>query len=237
MAVNEIKFVKQIQSKFDPYLTTILLALLLIGWYEVEWVVLILWGSGELNQWLFAVESISKPTPGWIFAGISHDPARPLRHLGFNVVVLLLFGGFAERHLRNYEYLIFFVGVGIASNLLQVMILPSSGAVNGASGAILGLMMYSTYHFVSSHDDQLSFEPQDGPLLQATLEGMGWVLKVSTVFVLPIAVPLYTMGQLSGFISSGGTAVVSHAAGLFLGVYGHYLQPVFGDGYCGVSGG
>lgn len=76
-------------------------------------------------------------------------------HLAFNVAMLLMFGGFAEQHLRRHEYLAFFFIVGTAASFANLIFWPNNAPSLGASGAIFGLIGYSLYHYVQNHEENL----------------------------------------------------------------------------------
>jgi membrane associated rhomboid family serine protease len=78
-------------------------------------------------------------------------------HLGGNMLGLLLFGPHVEEALGRLEYLLFYIGCGVAAGLLHVVIsatlLPAAAAVPmvGASGALFGVLGLFAVRFYRAH--------------------------------------------------------------------------------------
>jgi len=64
-----------------------------------------------------------------------------LFHLGFNALYLWIFGDTVEDRLGHARFLLLYLGCGVASCLVQVLINPDSSIpMVGASGAIAGIL-------------------------------------------------------------------------------------------------
>lgn len=209
---------------------TVSLAILLTLWYLVEWAVLAGTLDVELFQWLFTVESATRPTPGWLLAPLSHSIAHPYGHFVVNITMLLAFGGAAEPHVRDRDYLVFFASVGVATGLIAVTLRPSSAPLNGASGAIFGLSGYTLYHYPRNHYDRLRLDDLEEA---GRIDGL-W--QVTTAIFPAVAFPyisLLLLFQLVGVLAPGRSAVIAHASGFLLGVLFEFLQPLLSGKPCG----
>lgn len=192
-----------VDKRLQDYGLTIMLAAVLMVWYVVQ---LFVWNlyDDSFFQWLFTFESLTGPTPGWILSTFSHGYPG---HLYYNVGMLLVFGGFAEPHLRRREYLVFFIVVGSAASFVNLVFRPEDAPSVGASGAIYGLVLYSLYHYVRNHDDQL--------LPTTSIDGrFGWVrtlLKSVMVSLGFLLVSLQTLLELVGILHCPTTSQSTEA--------------------------
>jgi membrane associated rhomboid family serine protease len=218
-------------QRLRRYRVTLALAAFMLGWYGFQSAVYGRWSPARL-RWLFTVESLGHPTPGWLFSTFSHGFTDPLGHLLPNVGMLVLFGGLAESHLREWEYVAFVVVVGSLASLTSVGIDPTRAPILGSSGAIYGLVTYATLHIVRHHPDRLSLNGGDEPtLLRAASRSTFTVV----VLVLPVAVFCQVAVQVAGLLPSGHSAILAHAVGASLGLLYEYAQPVVGRP-CGSAG-
>jgi membrane associated rhomboid family serine protease len=177
-------------------------------------------GVESLLWWLFGFPAVefwfaagADPSPGWLLAPLGH---QSLVHLLGNVLVLVLFGSYAEEVLAEAETYFVFVVAGVAGNAAQVSSYlvadVESGAV-GASAAVLGLV---TFHAVRS--------------LRALRAGSQsfasryWGLAGGVVVVLLLANDLLTFSPWTG------TAEYAHLAGVMVGVGGALSHPFAAPG-------
>lgn len=198
------------------YRVTFLLVLLLIGWYELQILTALFFdfGISEIRHW-FKLSVKGGANPGWLVAGISHQFPPGYDHLGYNVLLLAVFGSLAERHLTTRQYVLFFLGAGFMSLFLDSLYWAFQGTnavVMGSSGAVFGLTGFYCYHSVRHHEKLLTLSPAD-PGRRRHLR----ITRTILVIVLPISVVLLLTAELLGFKSSGDSATVAHLAGFILG--------------------
>lgn len=206
----------------ETYSVTLLLALGLVLWFEVQLLVFHYYSAAAF-QWFFTVKSVIPASPGWLLSVISHGTWP---HLGVNAAMLLLFGGLAEPHLGRREYVAFFVGVGTVASLAAVAVRPGNAPLVGASGAVFGFLGYSLYHEARRHDHRL-FPGHER--VRGVFRDERALLKVSMIGVaFPLVILQIGLG-LTGAVPRGNTAVWSHAFGFFCGVLYEYWQPLVTD--------
>lgn len=224
MVATDTKVLKTVDKRLQEYGLTITLATVLIVWYLIQLFVFNLYDD-SFFQWLFTFESVTRPTPGWVLSTFSHGYRG---HLYLNVGMLLVFGGFAEPHLRRREYLLFFIVVGSAASFVNLVFRPEDAPSVGASGTIYGLVSFSLYHYARHHGDQL--HPS------ASTQGwFGWersVLKSVMVSLGFLLIGLQTLLQLVGILPSGESAVGAHAVGFLCGIVYEYWQPILSERQC-----
>lgn len=226
------RWVKAFQTR---YTVTAILVFFLILWYEIQLLAVGLFDPPkETIQYWFTMRSITHPTPGWLFAPISHAFPPKYSHLIGNVGIIAVFGGLAERHLSPRSYLAFFIVTGFLGAALHTANVNLGGelaAVKGASAAAYGLMFYSTYHIAQQHDDELLI----GKSVDTGAEWMRIMPRFTyswVVLLVPIWVALHLLMKLTGILSAGDVAVDGHATGALLGVCFVYFQPVMEDLPC-----
>jgi membrane associated rhomboid family serine protease len=76
-----------------------------------------------------------------------HDPSSPL-HIFFNMFVLYSFGPQVAARMGRNRFLLFYLVAGVAASASYVLLGPLTGLEHvavGASGAILGLLVYFTF--------------------------------------------------------------------------------------------
>ena len=122
-------------------------------------------------------------------------------HLFFNGLILYFFGSALEQRIGSKRLLALFLGAGLSSALVQAVIFP--GAVIGASGGLMGVLMVLT-------------------LLAPTMQVIFWF------FPLPLWVmtALFVVLDVMGFFNPGaGIAHLAHLVGLGIGAaYGLHLK-------------
>lgn len=209
----------------ERYLVTVLLALGLVLWFELQLLVYH-FHSAAAFRWLFTVRSVAPTRPGWLLSVVSHGTWR---HLGVNVVMLLVFGGLAEPHLDRREFVAFFLCVGTVSSLAAVAVRPPHAPLVGASGALFGFLGFSLYHEARRHDHDLFPRRRRGDVVPTELT----FLKVATVGVVFPAAALQVALGVAGAVPTGNTAVRTHAFGFLLGVLYEYWRPLLTGRRCG----
>ena len=148
-------------------------------------------------------------------ANFLHDTGTlALAHIGFNMLMLFMFGRELESRLGALDFTIFYLSAGIFAMLAQVTFSHLFGRdvqVVGASGSVMGLLMLFCL-----------LDPQR---------------RVQILFF-PVAIPLWVIGALAiaysflgagaGASSQGGngpaTAHVAHLGGLLGGVLYRYVD-------------
>jgi membrane associated rhomboid family serine protease len=202
---------------------TILLSAFLIAWYVVEIEVVRARGFDAFRTY-FVVGALGTPRPAWVLAGVSH---LTLAHLLNNVAVLLLYGWFAERHLGSGRFLGLFFVASVATTLVQAAQFALVGAdrgVMGASGAILAVATYFSWHYFRHHADERPREGSEAVLAYVVaLSGLGFPAVLLASDFLP------------GFELLRGTAEYGHLAGAVLGVAFEYGQSA-SRGLCPLTG-
>ena len=134
------------------------------------------------------------PTPAWILSLFAHGSVR---HLGVNIVGLLMYGMVLEQYVARKTYLGVYVSTGLLAGLIHTNLTQNSGA--GASGAIMGIVgFYSAIYL-------------------ALYRPIGWNDAAENVrYVLAILGPLVIAAQYAvDYVNSGGYA---HVAGGIIGI-------------------
>jgi membrane associated rhomboid family serine protease len=194
-----------IPSRTVPFVTVGLIALnVLVFLYQVTL------GPTELRMFMAAYAVI----PAWFWPPslvTSQFLHAGWMHIIWNMVYLWIFGDNVEDRLGHVGYLIFYLGVGAAAALLQVVFNPFSGIpMVGASGAIAGVM---GAYFV--------LYPQSRVLTAIFILFFFDLVEIPAVFFLGI---WFLMQLLSGVGSlgvsnaaGGGTAFWAHVGGFVAG--------------------
>ena len=175
------------------YITGILIALNVITFLYLEI-------AGSSQDTLFMVESGAVYAPAVLYGEEYYRLLTAVfMHFGIdhiinNMIVLFALGDNLERALGHLKYLVLYLGCGVGSNLISLMLSgPDSGLVSaGASGAIFGVV---------------------GGLFAAVLKNKGSLEDLNLrQLVVMAALSLYL-----GFTESG-VDNVAHIAGLLLGI-------------------
>jgi len=133
-------------------------------------------------------------------------------HVLGNMLYLYIFGKTVEDALGSRRFLAFYLGVGVAANLAQVLISPMSSVPGvGASGAIAGIL--GAY---------LLLYPRAGVLVLVPIFIFIQVvtLPAAVVLVFWFVIQLFqgTMSLAAGQAGAGGVAFWVHVAGFILGM-------------------
>jgi membrane associated rhomboid family serine protease len=188
------------------------LVLVLLVWFGIQLVTLSLGWTVAQWQWVFTTESFPALSPDLVLAIISHDPAS-VTHLLGNVAFIWLFAGESEQHMGGGEVLGFFIATALASVLVSSAVTGDSTL--GASGGALAFVGFYGAHLILAHRDSLALDASDyGPVDPGALRAY-WQ---GVLLLLPIGFILFTIGQYTGVVPDGRTAVIGHLAGLVLGV-------------------
>lgn len=174
-------------------LTLSLLVILLVT-YPLELLTIAKLGI-ETFEFLFLFTPGFDPTPAWILSLFAHGTVR---HLGVNIVGILVYGLVLERYVARKTYLGVYVSTGLLAGLIHTNLTNNSGA--GASGAIMGIVgFYAIVYLVL-------YRPN------------GWNDSLENVrYVLAILGPLVIGAQYAVdiYVNNGGYA---HVAGGFIGI-------------------
>lgn len=131
-------------------------------------------------------------------------------HLGLNLVFLYFFGRMVEQALGHWKFAVFYLGCGLAAELLQIgmirLFLPDQVnwpvPVLGASGAISGTLGYCAIRFSA---------------VRLSLGALGSVrasLVLSAWLTVQLVAGVYSLYKPSG----GGVAYWSHIGGFLVGM-------------------
>lgn len=194
----------------DHPATTTLVAVLLVA-YAVESLVWWQFGFQAIEFWFAAT---AEPSPGWLLAPLGHQSAG---HLLGNLLVLVLFGSFAEEVLREGETYLLFLVAGLGGNAAQVSSYVVAGADSGAVGASAAVLGLVSFHAVRSLRSVLSRERQP-------FASRYWGLAGAGVVVVLLANDLFT------FSLWAGTAEYAHLAGVTVGAGGALTHPFAAPG-------
>ncbi|MFA5049869.1 MAG: rhomboid family intramembrane serine protease [Candidatus Micrarchaeia archaeon] len=188
-----------------------MISLILIGIFVIVYLLEIFLGMPFTSALWF--DPATFPTHPWtaITSVFLHSPADPM-HLLFNAFVLFMFGPILERKIKRNNFIILFLGAGIAgsityylSSYLNVMLGFSDSLVPalGASGAIYGVL----------------------GALAVLLPGMMiyvWFIpmRMRTAAMLFVAIELF-----GSFNAASGIASAGHLGGLLFGfIFAYYLK-------------
>jgi membrane associated rhomboid family serine protease len=192
-----------------PATTTLVAVLVTV--FAVQSVVWWLFGFRAMAFWFAAS---AEPSPGWLLAPFGH---QSVGHLLGNLLVLVLFGSYAEEVLTEAETYFLFLVAGLAGNAAQVssyvVASVGSGAV-GASAAVLGVV---TFHAVRSMRATLARSEQ-------SFTSRYWGLAGAVIVCLLLANDLFT------FSLWAGTAEYAHLAGVIVGAGGALSHPLASPG-------
>jgi membrane associated rhomboid family serine protease len=135
-----------------------------------------------------------------------HDPSSPL-HIFFNMFVLYAFGPAVAARMGRTRFLLFYLVAGVAASATYVLLGPLTGLLRvavGASGAILGLLVYYT------------FLNPDAPVLLFFLIPMR--MKWATVLIIGVDVVAFTTG------TSDQIAHTAHLGGALAGLAWYFAE-------------
>ncbi len=131
-----------------------------------------------------------------------------LLHLGGNMLFLFIFGDNLEEEMGHGGFLAFYLGAGVAANLVQFAAAPWSPVpVIGASGAIAGVMGGYLLLFPRARVDILIF-----------LVVFVRVIPVPAWIMLGLWFGLQLLGGVASDAASGGVAYWAHAGGFVIGL-------------------
>ncbi|WP_081926997.1 rhomboid family intramembrane serine protease [Natronomonas marina] len=139
------------------------------------------------------------PTPAWILSLFAHGTVR---HLGINIVGILVYGLVLERYVARKTYLGVYVLTGLLAGLIHTNLTDNIGA--GASGAIMGVVGFYAIVYLALYRPNGWNDP---------LENVRYVLAILGPFVIgsQYAVDIY--------VNNGGYAHVSGGIiGILLGL-------------------
>lgn len=133
-------------------------------------------------------------------------------HVLGNMLYLYIFGNNVEDALGSQKFVVFYVGVGVAANLAQVLVSPLSSVPGvGASGAIAGVL--GAY---------MLLYPRAGVLVLIPIFIFIQIVTLPAAFVLVfwfvIQIIQGTMSLAAGEAGGGGVAFWVHVAGFILGM-------------------
>lgn len=163
------------------------------------------------------------PAVLWSRAEISLSPLNPgltlltsmflhgnLFHIGFNLLYLWIFGNNVEDYLGRFQFILFYLGSGLAAGLLHAVIYPDSLIPTiGASGAVAGAM--GGYFILF---------PRARVLVMFFWGFFVTFARVSAAFVLGFWILLQTIyGVYALFLpQAGGVAWFAHIGGFAVGL-------------------
>ncbi|ELK55929.1 rhomboid family protein [Haloferax sp. BAB-2207] len=151
-------------------------------------------GIETFEFWFLFTPGI-EPTPAWILSLFAHGTVR---HLGVNIVGILVYGLVLERYVARKTYLGVYISTGLLAGLIHINLTDNSGA--GASGAIMGIIGFYSIVYLAL------YRPN------------GWNDPLENVrYVLAILGPLVIGAQYAVdiYINNGGYA---HVAGGIIGI-------------------
>ena len=186
--------------------TTTLVAVLVAA-FAVQSVLWSVFGFRTIEFWFAATAS---PSPGWLLAPLAHQSAV---HLLGNLLVLVLFGSFAEEILSERETYFLFVVAGVAGNAAQVSSYVVAGVESGAVGASAAVLGLVAFHAVRSLRSVLAGGTQP-------FTSRYWGIAAVGVVLLLLANDLLT------FSLWAGTAEYAHLAGVLVGSGGAMTHPM-----------
>lgn len=133
-------------------------------------------------------------------------------HILSNMWFLYIFGDNVEGELSPLGFLLLFFGAGIAGNLLQFLLMPSSSIpLLGASGAIAGVLGCYYMLFPTSKIKTLVFL-----FFFVTIIEISAPLMLGYWFVLQLFSGANTFNEMAN--SQGGVAYFAHIAGFIIGL-------------------
>jgi membrane associated rhomboid family serine protease len=106
-----------------------------------------LWEAFGFRAMAFWFAASAEPSPGWLLAPLGH---QSVGHLLGNLLVLVLFGSFAEEVLTAAEACVLFVVAGLAGNAAQVSSYVVTGVESGAVGASAAVLGLVAFHAIRS---------------------------------------------------------------------------------------
>jgi membrane associated rhomboid family serine protease len=190
--------------------TTTLVAVLVAA-FAVESLVWWLFGFRAVAFWFAAT---ADPSPGWLLAPLGH---QSVTHLLGNLLVLVLFGSYAEEVLTEAETYFLFVVAALAGNAAQVSSYVVAGVESGAVGASAAVLGLVAFHAVRSVRALLARTAQP-------FASRYWGVAGGLVVVLLLANDLFT------FSPWAGTAEYAHLAGVMVGAGGALSHPFAAPG-------
>jgi membrane associated rhomboid family serine protease len=186
--------------------TTTLVAVLVAA-FVVESVVWWRFGFPAVEFWFAAS---ADPSPGWLLAPLGH---QSVGHLLGNLLVLVLFGSFAEEALAEAEAYFLFAVAGLAGNAAQVSSYVVAGVESGAVGASAAVLGLVAFHAVRSLRALWARRRQP-------FASRYWGLAGVVVVALLLANDLLSVSLWAG------TAEYAHLAGVLVGTGGALSHPV-----------
>lgn len=185
--------------------TTVLVAVLVTS-FAVQSVVWWQFGFSVMAFWFAAS---ADPSPGWILAPLGH---QSIGHLLGNLLVLVLFGSFAEEVLGEAETYFTFAVAGLAGNAAQVSSYVVAGVESGAVGASAAVLGLVAFHAVRSLRGLRSG--------RQPFTSRYWGVAGALVIVAMLASDLLTFSLWTG------TAEYAHLAGVMVGTGGALAHPL-----------
>jgi membrane associated rhomboid family serine protease len=175
----------------------------------------------SLLWWLFGFRTMAfwfaasaDPSPGWLLAPLGH---QSVGHLLGNLLVLVLFGSFAEEVLTEVETYFTFLVAALAGTAAQVSSYVVAGVESGAVGASAAILGLVAFHAVRSLRATLARADQP-------FASRYWGLAGAGVVLLLLANDLFT------FSPWAGTAEYAHLAGVVVGAGGALSHPMASPG-------
>jgi membrane associated rhomboid family serine protease len=185
--------------------TTVLVAVLVTA-FVVQSVVWWQFGFSTMAFWFAASAS---PSPGWLLAPLGH---QSVGHLFGNLLVLVLFGSFAEEVLGEAETYFTFGVAGLAGNAAQVSSYVVAGVESGAVGASAAVLGLVAFHAVRS---LRGLRAGHQPFISRY-----WGVAGALVITAMLATDLLTFSMWTG------TAEYAHLAGVMVGTGGALSHPM-----------
>ena len=134
-------------------------------------------------------------------------------HILSNMWFLFIFGDNVEEALNPFGFLLLFLIAGIAGNILQYAVMPTSSvAVIGASGAIAGILGCYYVLFPHARVKTLIFL-----FFFVTILDIAAPLMLGYWFILQLISGAGSIGQMSA--DQGGIAFFAHIAGFLIGLF------------------
>jgi membrane associated rhomboid family serine protease len=186
--------------------TTTLVAVLVAA-FAVESVIWWLFGFSTVAFWFAATP---RPSPGWLLAPLAH---QSVGHLLGNLLVLVLFGSFAEEVLTEVETYFTFAVAGLAGNAAQVSSYVVTGVESGAVGASAAVLGLVAFHAVRSLRGLRARTDQP-------FASRYWGIAGGCVVALLLANDLLNVSLWTG------SAEYAHLAGVVVGAGGALSHPV-----------
>jgi membrane associated rhomboid family serine protease len=189
--------------------TTTLVAVLVAA-FAVESLVWWLFGFPAVEFWFAAS---AEPSPGWVLAPLGH---QSVTHLLGNLLVLVLFGSYAEEVLTEAETYFLFVVAALAGTAAQVSSYVVAGVQSGAVGASAAVLGLVSFHAVRS----LRALGAEGQSFTSRYWGVAGGLVVLVLLA----------NDLLSFSLWTGTAEYAHLAGVMVGAGGALSHPFAAPG-------